>query len=296
MDTRDPNLPGARRLGFLAGAPIGAALAHLTAALTDPTAIRDAIDAGVRPFPPPAGRRFAAVALGDALIEELMSGGVDLRRLARRWTDWQEADGFDVDPALDAALSHLREFDAPVVQLDSTGPAALLAALPAALAASSPRSMVSGAFHTARLVDPDPDSGLAAVAVVLAAGRFLEGQRDFMAEVLGLLRSNNAPPELFDRYAAIAREPRRVATPPRGNSSTATEVALWALRVAEHQPRSVEALSAMVTTGGVSPAAGALLGALLGARDGIEHWPDSWRDGAGEDVILRTALAATLAT
>lgn len=296
MDTRDPNLPGARRLGFLAGAPIGAALAHLTAALTDPTAIRDAIDAGVRPFPPPAGRRFAAVALGDALIEELMSGGVDLRRLARRWTDWQEADGFDVDPALDAALSHLREFDAPVVQLDSTGPAALLAALPAALAASSPRSMVSGAFHTARLVDPDPDSGLAAVAVVLAAGRFLEGQRDFMAEVLGLLRSNNAPPELFDRYAAIAREPRRVATPPRGNSATATEVALWALRVAEHQPRSVEALSAMVTTGGVCPAAGALLGALLGARDGIERWPDSWRDGAGEDVILRTALAATLAT
>lgn len=296
MDTRDPNLPGARRLGFLAGAPIGAALAHLTAALTDPTAIRDAIDAGVRPFPPPAGRRFAAVALGDALIEELMSGGVDLRRLARRWTDWQEADGFDVDPALDAALSHLREFDAPVVQLDSTGPAALLAALPAALAASSPRSMVSGAFHTARLVDPDPDSGLAAVAVVLAAGRFLEGQRDFMAEVLGLLRSNNAPPELFDRYAAIAREPRRVATPPRGNSATATEVALWALRVAEHQPRSVEALSAMATTGGVSPAAGALLGALLGARDGIERWPDSWRDGAGEDVILRTALAATLAT
>src|SRR5690606_8537713 len=251
---------------------------------------------GVRPFPPPAGRRFAAVALGDALIEELMSGGVDLRRLARRWTDWQEVDGFDVDPALDAALSHLREFDAPVVQLDSTGPAALLAALPAALAASSPRSMVSGAFHTARLVDPDPDSGLAAVAVVLAAGRFLEGQRDFMAEVLGLLRSNNAPPELFDRYAAIAREPRRVATPPRGNSATATEVALWALRVAEHQPRSVEALSAMVTNGGVSPAAGALLGALLGARDGIEHWPDSWRDGAGEDVILRTALAATLAT
>jgi ADP-ribosylglycohydrolase len=295
MDTRDPDLLGACRLGFLAGAPIGAALAHRTAALSDPVAIRAEIDSGIRPLAPPAGRRFAAVALGDALIEELMSGGVDLRRLARRWTDWQEADGFDVDPGLAAALSHLREFDAPADRLDVSGPAALLAALPAALAASSPRSMVSGAFHTARLVDPDPDSGLAAVAVVLAAARFMEGQRDFIAEVLGLLRSNNAPPELFDRYAAIAREPRRVATPPRGKTASATEVALWVLRVVEHQPRGIEALEAMVNAGGVSPAAGAVLGALLGARDGIEQWPAVWRDGAGEDVVLRTALAATLA-
>src|SRR5690606_17138671 len=64
---------------------------------------------------------------------------------------------------------------------------------------------------------------------------------------------------------------------------------------AEHQPRGVEALEAMVSAGGVSPAAGAVLGALLGARDGIEPWPAAWRDAAGYDVVPRTALAGSLA-
>ncbi len=294
MQNREPHPLDRHRSGFLAGAPIGAALAHRTVALSDPVEIRAAIGAATTPLPPPAGRRFAAIALGDALIEELIAGGVDLRRLSRRWVDWAAADGLGVDPSLAQALAHLGEFDAPADSLDASGAAALAAALPAALAVASPRSMVSGAFHTARLLDPDPDSGLATVAVVLAASRFLQGQRDFIPEVLGLLRSNDAPPELFDQYAAIAREPRRIAVPPRGDAS-ATVVALWALRVAEHQPRSVEALEAMVAAGGVSTTAGAVLGALLGARDGIDKWPAAWRDGAGEDVILRTTLAATLA-
>lgn len=283
------------RLGFLVGAPIGAALAHRTAAIVDPVAIRAALGDVTVPLPPPAGRRFSAIALGDALLEELISGGVDLRRLAARWTAWAASDGFGGGAALGQALDHLREFDAPADVLGTRGPAALAASLPAALAASSPRSMVSGAFHTARLLDPDPDSGLACVAVVLAASRFLQGNRDFLAEVLGLLRSNNAPPELFDQYAAIAREPRRIVVPPRGEDVSATAVALWVLRVSEHQPRSVQALEAMVAAGGVSATSGSVLGALLGARDGIEGWPAAWCDGAGEDVLLRTALAATLA-
>jgi hypothetical protein len=235
------------------------------------------------------------VALGDALLEELLSGGVDLQRLAGRWVRWWRDDGFEVDAALVEALMHLEQFDAPVAALEVRGHAALTAALPAALAAASPRAMVSGAFHTARLVDPDPESGLAAVTLVLTASRFLEGSRDFLPDVLSLLRSNNAHESLIDRFADIARDPRAAPVPPRGAEAPALDVTLWALRVAQHRPRSVEALTAMVAAGGVPPGAGAVLGALLGARDGIEEWPQAWREEAGEDVRLRLMLAERLA-
>lgn len=283
-----------RRRGFLAGVPIGAALAARTAANRDAATIRAALDDGPRPLAPPAGRRYAAVALGDGLLEELLSGGVDLQRLAGRWTSWLAADGHDADAALVEALGHLRDFNAPADQLQHTGAAALVAALPAGLAAASPRSMVSGAFHTARMLDPDPASGLAAVAMVLTASRFLEGSRDVLPEVLGLLRSNDAPATVYDRFAAIVREPRVPPVPPRGPDASAVDVAVWALRIVQHQPRGAPALRAMVSEGGISSTAGGLLGGLLGARDGIDEWPAPWRDGAGEDVLLRSALADTL--
>lgn len=283
-----------RRRGFLAGAVIGAALAARTTSLTDAPSLTAALAEGPVPVPAPDGRRYAPIALGDALLEELLSGGVDLQRLARRWVQWWHDDGLGADAALVAALAHLEQFNAPVSALDVTGPSAIAAALPAALAAASPRTMVSGAFHTARLLDPDPESGLAAVTLVLAAARYLEGSRDFLPDVLSLLRSNGAPEELIDQFADIARDPRAQPVPPRSPNASAMSVTLWALRVAQHRPRSAEALSAMVAAGGVSPTAGAALGALLGARDGIDQWPATWRDGAGEDVKLRLMLAERL--
>jgi ADP-ribosylglycohydrolase len=283
-----------RRRGFLAGAVIGAALAARTASLRDATDIAAALADGPQPLAAPSGQRYAAVALGDALLEELLSGGVDLQRLAGRWVQWLHEDGWEADAALRASLAHLNEFNAPAVSPAQGGSSALAAALPAALAAASPRTMVSGAFHTARLVDPDPESGLAAVALVLAAARFLEGSRDFLPDVLGLLRSNGAEATVIDRFAAIARDPRAQPIPPRGQDASALDVAIWALRIAQHRPRSVEALTAMVGAGGVGTTAGAALGALLGARDGIEHWPQGWREGAGEDVRLRLMLADRL--
>jgi hypothetical protein len=283
-----------RRRGFLAGTVIGAALAARTADLHDATDIQVALAEGPRPLAAPIGRRYAAVALGDALIEELLSGGVDLRRLASRWVQWWHEDGLDVDAALAESLTHLEQFNAPATTLGVTGPSALAASLPAALAAASPRTMVAGAFHTARLVDPDPESGLAAVTLVLAAARFLEGSRDFLPDVLSLLRSNNAPEAMIDRFAEIARDPRTVPVPPRGANAPALEVTLWSLWIAQHRPRSVVALTAMTAAGGVHSSAGAVLGALLGARDGIEGWPLSWREEAGEDVKLRLTLADRL--
>jgi hypothetical protein len=284
-----------RRAGFLVGAAVGSALAARTAALADPTAIRAALAGGVVPLAPPPGRRRAAVALADGLLEELLGGGVDLHRLARGWVTWWQADGLDADAGLREALAHLAVYDAPAERLEAGGASALAATLPSALAAGSPRAMVAGAFHTARLVDPTPEGGLAAVAVVVAAARFLEGHRDFLADVLGVLRANDAPPALFGRVQDIARDPRRQPPPPRGPEAGAVTVATWALWQAHHRPRGVEALEAMVHAGGVAPEAGAVLGALLGARDGTAGWPAKWLAASGEDVVLRVAVARRLA-
>jgi ADP-ribosylglycohydrolase len=284
----------ARREGFLAGAVIGAALAARTSAASDPGVIREVLAAGARPLPPPPGRRRAATALADGLLEELLGGGVDLQRLAGRWTTWGAEDGLDADPALLEALAHLREFDAPIGGTALRGPSALAAVLPAALASASPRSMLSGAFHTARLLDPDPESALAAAAVVVAASRLLEGHRDFMADVLGVLRANDADAAFFDRFQEIPRDPRQMPAAPVGASVSAAEVAIWVLWLTHHRPRSAEILTAMVSRGRVSPTAGAVLGALLGARDGLMAWPRAWCDEAGEGVTLRRAVAKTI--
>lgn len=283
----------ARREGFLAGAVIGAALAERTAT-ADPVALRAIVADGVPPLTPPPGRRHAAIALGDALIEELLGEGVDLERLARRWVTWARTDGFGADRALVEALDHLEAYNAPADRLAHHGAWAIVAALPAALAAASPKAMVSGAFHTARMLDPDPDAGLAAVAVVVAAARLLEGSRDFLPDVLGLLRANNAGNELFDRYRAIASDPRREPTLPRGDDALAVTVSVWALWIVQHRPRSAEALVAMAGHGEIAVTAGAVLGALLGARDGLHGWPEAWIDGAGEEVTLRRAAAQRL--
>jgi hypothetical protein len=283
-----------RRAGFLAGAVIGAALAARTADVVDPTEIASRLTGRPLPLAPPTGRRPAATALADGLLEELLGGGVDLERLAGRWTTWWRDDGLDADPALIEALAHLETYHAPADQLDSTGPAAVAAALPAALAAGSPRAMVSGAFHTTRLLDPTAESGWAAVAVVVTASRFLGGQRDSIGDVLAVLRVNGAPEVLIDRFAMIPRDRRRVPQPPRGVAVSAIDVAVWALWHAEYAPSGVRALEQMVAAGGVGSVPGAVLGALLGARDGLAEWPIDWQDGSGEDVRLRHALAARL--
>lgn len=286
----------ARREGFLAGAPIGAALAARTAGLTDAGAIRAALppSGDVVPLPPETGRRHAATALADGLLEELVSGGVDLRRLADRWVTWWGEDGAGVDPALAEGLAHLKEFQAPVLSLPMHGPAPLTAVLPAALTAASPKTMLAGTFHTARLLDPSESTSLAAVAMVVAASRLLQGFRDFIPDVLSVLRLNDAPAPLFEQFAAIPRDVRTPPPLPRGAVPAPDLVAAWVLWQVHHRPRSDDVLRTMVLGGDRSPHVGALLGALLGARDGLASWPPQWREGAGEEVTLRLALAARL--
>ncbi len=264
---------GARRAGFLGGAVVGAAVA-----------------AG---GPAPEGRRRAPVALGDGLLEELVSGGVDLRRLAGRWVSWLTGDGLDADPALTDSLAHLRDFDAPALSLSAFSAAPIAAALPAALTAVSPRTMLSGTFHTARLLDPSAATGIAAVAVVVAASRYLSGANDMIPDVLQAIRINDAPQAFYDGIAAIARDPRRVPSVPASPLTPADQVAIWALHRVEHERNVTAAFAPLIAQPG-NITAGAILGALIGARDGLDGWPEQWLEWGGEDLRLRLALAERL--
>jgi ADP-ribosylglycohydrolase len=280
-----------RREGFLVGAVVGARLAARTVACRDAAAVLDLLDGGdVIPLPAPAGRRPAATALADALLEEFTHGGVDLRRLASRWVAWWREDGFEAGPLLGAALSQIAEFDAPAATLPAPGSAPMVAALPAALASATPATMVSGAFHVARLLDPSEEAGLCAVAAVLTGSRLLEGSRDFIPDVLALLRTNRASEELVEAVRVVPRDPRTSPPFPEGEEPAPVATLSWLLWQLQHRPRGVELLREVTLRGGVSPFVGALLGALVGARDGLVGWPTAWVAGAGEEVVLRRAL------
>ena len=285
----------ARREGFLVGAVVGSALAASTTDCSDLTAIRERLTPGGRPrtFGPLPGQRRAATALADGLLEELLAGGVDLHRLSHRWVEWWRSDGSAADPILAAALDHLRDFDAPIGHLGIAGTAPIAAALPSALASASPRAMIGGAFHVARLLDPSEEAGLAAAAVVVAAACLLDGRRDVVPDVLSMLLANDAPESMLAAVRDVPRLPGQAPAVPRKGGPPTAALA-WLLWLVAYQSRSAEALTMMVLAGGVEPSVGAALGALLGARDGIADWPAEWLDGVGEEVTLRSALAKQL--
>ena len=270
-----------RREGFLVGGAVGAALVAVPA-----------VAAGLPPQL--GGRRRAATALADELLIELTSGGVDLRRLAGRWIDWQRVDGLDADPLLVLALDHLRDFDAPVAVLPSGSVAAIAAVLPAALASASPRAMIAGSFHVARMLDPREATALAAMATVLAAAAFLEGRRDFVPDVVAALRANDATIELLDAIRTIPRDPGAAPSVPVGINPDPVAVVTWVLWQAYHRPRGDDVMHEFAVASDVPPTVGAIVGALFGARDGIESWPAAWMERGGEEVTRRRALARRL--
>ncbi|MGH7592354.1 MAG: ADP-ribosylglycohydrolase family protein, partial [Gemmatimonadales bacterium] len=279
----------------LVGGVVGAALAAATAGSTDAATVRATMhDGEVTALAPPRGRRRAAIAVADELLVDLTGGGVDLHRLAGRWVDWWQQDGFEADPLLVAALHHLGEFDAPPTALRGGSVAALAAALPAALTRAAPRGMVAGAFHVARMLDPAETTALATVALVVAAAAFLEGRRDFVPDVVAAMRANDAPDDVVDAMRTIPRDPRTPPSIPRGDTPDPVAAASWLLWMAHHRPRGTDALREMALSGGIAPTVGAVAGALFGARDGVGSWPVAWMDGAGDEVVLRRALAKRL--
>ena len=248
-----------------------------------------------------AGRRLA---LGDApdggltmariLADELAAGRRDLRELARRWVAWHQAHPAAVDPETGAALVHVARHDEPPAGAAGQGTDPLVRALPVALAAfDAPRTLVSATYHIVALTHPDPVVAWAAVAVNVAVARFLSGKRDFVPEVLELLRANEAPAPVVEALRRVPL-PAGAATAPVGRALGDAEAAL---RLAYHEPLLERGLRKTAEEGAAGAGRTGLAGALLGARDGLDGIPAAWTTAPADaelaDLAARLVRAPT---
>ena len=230
------------------------------------------------------------VAMALLLAEELLAGDVDLERLAGRWIRWLDTDGRGAGNWTRTALNHIRTHGSPPSGTGGRAPnGAVMRALPVALATrGSPRNLVAGSWHTAALTHPDDRCTWSAVAVNVAAAELLGGRRDFLADVIEVLRVNEAPPELL---AAVRRVPleRREELPILGERAwdavSCAEIALWA---AWHEPNLERALIWLANAGGDTDTNAAVAGGLLGARDGEAAVPGRWIAALPEVDRLRS--------
>jgi len=282
-----------RARGALLGHAAGNALGVPTEFLGGPEAIEAAFPGGLRDIlraDTEASPFDDDTAMALLLAEELLAGDVDLERLARRWIDWMDADGRGVGVWTRTALNHIRTHGSPPSGTGGRAPnGAIMRALPVALAArGSPRNLVAGSWHTAALTHPDDRCTWGAVAVNVAAAELLSGRRDFLADVIEVLRVNEAPPELL---AAVRRVPleRREELPILGERAwdavSCVEIALWA---AWHEPSLEQALIWLANAGGDTDTNAAVAGGLLGARDGEAAIPARWITALPEVERLRS--------
>lgn len=295
MPTDSPAL-ASRARGALLGLAAGNALGVPTEPLGEPGAIRAAFPDGVRDIlraDTPTSPFDDDTAMALALADELLAGEVDLERLAHRWIEWLDADGRGVGEWTRTALNHIRTHGSPPSGIDGRATnGAIMRALPVALAArGSPRNLVAGTWHTAALTHPDDRCTWGAVAVNVAAAELLAGRRDFLADVIEVLRVNEAPPALL---AAVRRVPleRREDLPILGahasDAVTCVEVALW---TAWHEPELETALIWLANAGGDTDTNAAVAGGLLGARDGEAAIPARWIASLPEVDRLRRVAA-----
>lgn len=286
----------ARARGALLGLAAGNALGVPTEPLGSAARILAAHPGGVRDIlraDTPASPFDDDTAMALLLADELLEGEVDLERLAHRWIHWLDDDGRGVGTWTRTALNHIRTHGSPPSGTDGRASnGAIMRALPVALATrGSPRNLVAGTWHTAALTHPDDRCTWGAVAVNVAAAELLAGRRDFLADVIEVLRVNAAPPELL---AAVRRVPleRREDLPIEGSAAgdavTCVEVALW---TAWHEPQLEAALIWLANAGGDTDTNAAVAGGLLGARDGEEAIPARWLAALPQLERLRTVAA-----
>ncbi|MEZ4413449.1 MAG: ADP-ribosylglycohydrolase family protein [Gemmatimonadales bacterium] len=282
-----------RARGALLGHAAGNALGVPTEFLGSPEAILAAFPGGVRDIirrDTPESPFDDDVAMALLLAEELLTGDVDLERLAQRWISWLDADGRGAGVWTRTALNHIRTHGSPPSGTGGRAPnGAVMRALPVAIATrGSPRNLVAGTWHTAALTHPDDRCTWGAVAVNVAAAELLAGRRDFLADVIEVLRVNEAPAELM---AAIRRVPleRREELPILGDRAwdavSCVEIALWA---AWNEPNLESALIWLANAGGDTDTNAAVAGGLLGARDGEAAIPERWIAALPEVDRLRT--------
>lgn len=220
------------------------------------------------------------VALAACLAEELAQPEVDLRRLAEAWITWWRRDGRGLGSRTQDALEHLARHDAPAPPGPpgaDAGP--MVRCLPIALAAATqPRNLVSGTWHTVMLTHPDQVTAWCAVAVNVALAQLLQGRRDVLADVVEALVANGAAAPIL---SAVRRIPFVTLGELDGEGLPAVECAEVALWMAHREPRVDRAFA---TLAGRSPDQGGASGALLGAREGEAGLP---ADAVPEAARLR---------
>lgn len=279
--TRTAPTLAARARGTLLGLAAGNALGVPTGLLGTPESIRERFPGGltdVFPSHSEASPYDDDTAMTLIQAEELLHPEPDLRRVARRWIDWARADGRGIGVWTRRALDYIAEFDAPPA--DSGGQAgngSLARCMPVALATHrSPRALVRATYHTAALLHPDERSAWGAVAVNVALARFLDGKRDFIADVIEALRNNDAPAVLLDavrRVPLARREELPITGPSAGYVVHGVQIALWC---AYHESSLQRVLIWLVNAGGATDTNAAVAGGLLGARDGEGAIPRRW--------------------
>jgi ADP-ribosylglycohydrolase len=229
------------------------------------------------------------LALAGCVAEELLETAPDFHRLAGRWIAWWRQDGAGVSARTAAALDHLARFDAPAPPGPGTGEGVpLVRVLPMALAMSTqPRNLVSGTFHAVMLTHPDPHTAWSAVAVNVAAARFIQGRRDFVPDVIEALVANDAPTELL---AAIRRLPfasREEVRPDRPVEGAAVATASAVLWVAHQEPVLERGVRWLAESAGEASVNAALGCSLLGLREGEQAIPAAWLAGLPQADRLR---------
>lgn len=276
-----PPTPASRARGALLGHAAGNALGLATEPLGTASAIAGRFPDGVTEIirADTAGSPFGAdVALAVILAEELLEPEVDLRRLAYRWVEWMRTDGRGIGEWTRIALAHIAQHDSPPAETGGRASnGAVSRCLPVALATSgSPRNLLAATVHTAALTHPDPRCVWSAVAVNVAAARFLQGKRDFVPDVVEALRNNDAPSELLDAVRRVPFERRdelQVGGAGADDAVRCAEIALW---FAFHEPSLERGLVWLAGAGGDTDTNAAVAGGLLGARDGETAVPERW--------------------
>jgi ADP-ribosylglycohydrolase len=160
----------------------------------------------------------------------------------------------------------------------------------------SPPNLVSGTYHIAALTHPDPAAAWSAVALNVALAKFLQGKRDFIADVLEALRNNPVPEELLATVRRVPLDRRAEVAPADLSPADAVGCLRAALWLAYHEPLFDRGVGWAAEGGPRRSALAGAAGALLGARDGVEALPESWTASLPGAESLRHLAAALVRT
>lgn len=257
-----------------------------------PEAIRDSFPGGIIDIArqdTPKSPFDDDVALALIQADELLEPEVDMERLVLRWIDWRTRDGRGIGDWTRTALDHIANHHSP--PSDSGGLAtngSLARTIPVALATvAHPANLVSGSFHLAQLLHPDPRCAWGAVAINVAIACYLQGVRDFIPEVMDALTTNAAPDELLAAVRRVPLEKKEdlpVTSVDPGHVLVCVETALW---FGYHEPKLERGLLWLANAGGDTDTNAAVAGAVMGSRDGESAIPSRWIDSIPQVERIR---------